>query len=176
VGTGFSNPVTHAGMTVAILGYMVVVQPIVALVSMVLLVPQLALTPILQRRVNALVERRVPLMRELGDRVAEGGDRIDPGEMGPHLDRVFANRMAIHGVKFLLKGLINLANHLAPLAVLVVGGWFVLEGRTTIGVVVAFVSGFERLGDPLRELVSWYRTASRTRIQHALIARWMTGG
>lgn len=175
VGTGFSNPVTDGGMVLAILGYMIVVQPVVALASMALLMPQLVVAPWLQRKVNRLVEERVPLMRSLGERVSSGGDAVDPAAMAPHLDRVFRNRMAIYLMKFLLKGTINLANNLAPLGVLVIGGWFVLQGTTTVGVVVAFVSGFERLGDPLRQLVSYYRTASRTRIQHRLIAQWMTG-
>lgn len=173
VGTGFSNPVTNAGMVLAILGYMLVVQPLVALASMVLLLPQLIVAPWLQRKVNRLVERRVPLLRGLGEQVSAGGEEIAPSAIEPLLDRIFRNRMAIYLTKFLLKGTINLANNLAPLGVLVVGGWFVLEGATTVGVVVAFVSGFERLGDPLRQLVAYYRTASRTRIQHRLIAQWM---
>ena len=63
--------------------------------------------------------------------------------------------MAIHLTKFLLKGTINLANNLAPLGVLVVGGWFVLEGATTVGVVVAFRQRLRAAGR--FPCASWWR-------------------
>jgi ABC-type bacteriocin/lantibiotic exporter with double-glycine peptidase domain len=64
-------------------------------------------------------------------------------------------------------------NGLAPLSVLVVGGYMVIEGQTTIGVIVAFITGFERLSDPLRELLNYYRVAAQAGVQHDMIARWM---
>jgi len=193
VGEGWSEPATNGGMVVCLLGYMIVVQPVMALVSLAFIAPQLALAPILQRRINRLVERRVALLRELGDTItAEGRERPEPGEraddggtgtgasaddpVGPNLQRLFGNRMRIYAWKFLLKGSVNLTNALAPVAVLIVGGVMALEGQTTVGVVVAFISGFERLADPVRRLVDYYRVASRTGVQHRMIARWMPGG
>jgi hypothetical protein len=38
---------------------------------------------------------------------------------------------------------------------------------------VAFISGFERLADPLRELIAFYRLAAQSRVRHEAIARWM---
>ena len=76
-------------------------------------------------------------------------------------------------LKFLLKGAINLLNNLAPLAVLMVGGYMVLQGESTVGVVVAFISGLQRLADPVRELMNYYRVAAQANVQHSMIARWM---
>jgi ABC-type bacteriocin/lantibiotic exporter with double-glycine peptidase domain len=42
-----------------------------------------------------------------------------------------------------------------------VGGYLVTSGATTIGTVVAFISGFQRLADPSRELLAYYRLAAR---------------
>jgi len=39
--------------------------------------------------------------------------------------------------------------------------------------VVAFISGFERLATPLRELIAYYRIAAQANVQHKMIARWM---
>ena len=56
-----------------------------------------------------------------------------------------------------------------------VGGYLAIEGATTIGTVVAFISGFRRLADPSRELLAYYRLAAETRVQCRLIAKWLTG-
>jgi ABC-type bacteriocin/lantibiotic exporter with double-glycine peptidase domain len=49
----------------------------------------------------------------------------------------------------------------------------VIQGETTVGVIVAFISGFDRLSAPLRELVNYYRVAAQAAVQHRMIARWM---
>jgi ABC-type bacteriocin/lantibiotic exporter with double-glycine peptidase domain len=72
-----------------------------------------------------------------------------------------------------MKAVLNTLNLLAPLAVLGWGGYLVIEGKTSIGVLVAFLSGFDRLAAPVRELLTFYRTAMQAAVQHASIARWM---
>lgn len=170
VGESFSEPAVNGGMVVAILGYMLLVEPAVASVCAAFLVPQLLIAPVVQRRINRLLEARVGLVRELGDGVARG---LPLDAVGERIDQVFGNRMRIYVFKFLLKGLIGLLNNLAPFSVLVFGGWLVIEGATSLGVVVAFMSGFDRIADPLRQLIAYYRAASQAAVRHDMIARWM---
>lgn len=167
VGEGLSQPVVNAGMLLAIGGYMFVVEPMVALVSLCFLVPQAIVVPWLQTYVNRRLAVRVSLMREMGDAVAAGAS---PAKA---VSQIYRNRMAIYFFKFLAKMIVNLLNHAAPLAVLMYGGWLVIEGETTLGVVVAFMTGFERLSNPLRELLNYYRFAAQAQVQHQQIARWM---
>jgi ABC-type bacteriocin/lantibiotic exporter with double-glycine peptidase domain len=54
--------------------------------------------------------------------------------------------------------------------VLLLGGWLALQGRTDLGTIVAFVSGFERIASPWRELVGFYRRASDARIRYRLVS------
>lgn len=184
VGTGLSDPAQHIGLLVAILGYMLVVDPVIALASLVFLAPQLVLAPLVQRRLNVLVERRIALMRDISEQVAEqeSDDDIEAAEAnGPdraysrQTHRIYANRMRFFLWKFAGKAALNLMNNLAPLAVLTVGGWLVIQGESEIGVVVAFISGFHRLAEPLRELIAYYRLAAQTAVKHDMIARWMSG-
>jgi ABC-type bacteriocin/lantibiotic exporter with double-glycine peptidase domain len=74
--------------------------------------------------------------------------------------------MSYYRWKFASKLLNNFMNHLAPL----VGGYLVINGGTTIGTVVAFISGFERMADPSRQLLAYYRLAAETQVQYRLIA------
>lgn len=176
VGEGFSQPVVNLGMLVAIGGYMLVVQPTVAAIALLVLVPQAILVPIVQHKLNRLLERRLDLMRGMSDSISElqgAGNDPEEAELGPQLRDIYDNRIKIFALKFLLKGAINLLNNLAPLAVLMVGGYMVLQGESTVGVVVAFISGLQRLADPVRELMNYYRVAAQANVQHSMIARWM---
>lgn len=71
--------------------------------------------------------------------------------------------------------LISIANSLGSLAVLIVGGYLVIKGQTTIGTVVAFISGFQRLSDPMGDILDFYRNYSQTKIQYAMILEWVGG-
>ena len=83
--------------------------------------------------------------------------------------------MRFNALKFELKALLNVVNAMGPLMVLLVGGYLVIKGQTTIGTVVAFVSGFERLSGPLRDLLNFYREYEQARVQHRMIVQWAHG-
>jgi ABC-type bacteriocin/lantibiotic exporter with double-glycine peptidase domain len=176
VGEGLSQPVVNGGMLLAIAGYMLVVEPLVAAISLVFVVPQILLMPLLQRYINHLLARRVTLMRGFGDKLAELPEAehdFADSDMPGRLDRIYDNRIRTFVLKYGQKAVVNLLNGLAPLSVLLVGGLMVIEGETTLGVVVAFISGFDRLSTPLRELIAYYRVAAQANVQHRMIARWM---
>lgn len=168
VGGGPSTALANAATLVGVFGYMLVVEPAIAALSFALLAPQLLLTPLMQRRLNALLQRRVEMMRLFGDRLAETGQ----GDVSLIL-RLLHNRMVFIRLKAVLKTLLNLMSDGAALAILMLGGWLVVEGQTTVGVVLAFVSGFGRIAGPLRDLMTFYRQASQAGVQHQMIARWM---
>jgi ABC-type bacteriocin/lantibiotic exporter with double-glycine peptidase domain len=175
LGEALSEPVLQLGIFTSILGYMLVVEPTIALVSLLFFLPQLIFVPLLQRVVNRRAKRKVELVREVGELIVETpGD--DAAAYQDRLRRIYRVRLQYYALKFLIKVLNNLLNHLAPLAVLMVGGWLVIDGATTVGVVVAFISGFMRLADPSRELLAYYRLAAETRMQYRLIARWLPAG
>jgi ABC-type multidrug transport system fused ATPase/permease subunit len=176
VGEGLSQPVVNGGMLLAIIGYMLVIEPQVALISMVFVLPQILLMPVLQHRINVLMARRVSMMRGFGDRLTELPEAeadFNGSDMPERLDHIFDNRVRTFLWKFGQKAAVNLLNGVAPLSVLLVGGLMVIEGETTIGVVVAFISGFDRMSTPLRELIAYYRIAAQASVQHRMIARWM---
>jgi len=171
VGASFSEPTLQTGILLSIVGYMLVVEPVVALFSLGFFVPQLILVPVMQRVLNRRARDKVRIVRELGERIAErelGVEHCEEHE--DQIERIYRNRMSYYRLKFLLKLLTNLFNHLAPISVLVVGGYFVIEGRTTVGTVVAFMTGFERMADPARQLLAHYRLAAEARVQYRLLA------
>ena len=67
VGNGVSEPASQASVLLAVLGYMLVVEPKIALFSLIFILPQLILTPLAQRPLNALTETRLGTLRDVGD-------------------------------------------------------------------------------------------------------------
>jgi ABC-type bacteriocin/lantibiotic exporter with double-glycine peptidase domain len=173
IGENISQACMNATLLLITVVYMTVVEPMIALFSLLFLVPQAVLTPLLQERINQLVQKHLGLVRKLGDQVVE----LDQGKAGESAAKstaisIFRNRVRLYVWKYGLKSLLNFANAMGPLVVLVVGGYMVIQGQTTIGTVLAFVSGFERLSQPIRELVTFYRDAAQTRVQIEMVADW----
>jgi ABC-type bacteriocin/lantibiotic exporter with double-glycine peptidase domain len=172
VGTAISEAAVNVTVMIGVLTYMLVVDWRIALIGLALLIPQIVLTPLVQRKLNRLVAVNVGLLRALGRDVSHLG--LEGGPAPRSLWRtIYRNRMIQSAIRNGLKSGLNLLNGLAPLAVLVIGGYQVMQGQTTIGIILAFISGFDRVSEPIRNLITFYRNAQQANVQHAMIARWM---
>lgn len=173
VGEAVSVPLLQLGILVTVLGYMAWLQPVMAGVAVASIIPSVVLTPILQARINRHIDSRVRLMRRVGDLYTE---RREPSSQAADeradawVERIYSRRIRIFLLKFLLKGVNNLIGAAGPLGILVVGGYFVINGATEVGTIVAFLSGFERLTSPARELLNFYRRFSQVNTQFRLLA------
>lgn len=188
VAESLAGPLLQLGTLVAVLGYMFWIEPGVAALAVALFLPSVTLVPLLQERINRHVARRTELLRGLGDAIAEPDDngqgRLDDGEASDEdaddiynarIEAIYGTRLRIYLLKFLLKLINNLLGHLGTLGILVFGGWLVIQGETEIGTVVAFISGFERIQGPSRDLLALYREFSRMRVQYRMFAERVGG-
>jgi ABC-type bacteriocin/lantibiotic exporter with double-glycine peptidase domain len=170
IGTGPSMAVANLAMLLGVVGYMVAVKPQLAWISLLLMLPNIILTPLLQRRLNALTRVQVATLRDFGDSVLDG---CKPDVTTPMLNTLYSNRMAFHLWKNVLKTTLSLLGAAAPLGVLVVGGLLVLEGQASAGMIVAFLSGFQRIAGPIRDLLTFYRDAAQAGVRYEMVRRWM---
>jgi ABC-type bacteriocin/lantibiotic exporter with double-glycine peptidase domain len=53
--------------------------------------------------------------------------------------------------------------------VTVLGGYLVIQGNTEIGVIVAFISGLERLAGPFRSIIGLYSEISYARTRYQML-------
>lgn len=169
VGTGPSQLVVNGSLLIGTIAYTVTISPMIALIGLACLMPQVLLAPVMQARLNRLVERRLLYMRKYAGALADGGE----DDLSDLPKMLYRNRMAFFAWKFLMKSVLNLLNSAAIVSVIIVGGLLVIRGETTVGVVVAFVSGFSRLSDPIRALIGFYRETAQASVHHRLIGKWM---
>jgi len=174
VGDSISFPLLQAGTAFGTLGYLFWVQPEIAAFALALFVPQIVIVPLGQRRINRWAAIHARLLRKLGGVIVSS----DKSSMTlKHLERRFAKlsrgalttRVLIFRVKFLLTFLGNFVDALGPLIVLSVGGWLVLNGKTEVGTLVVFISGFQKVAEPWDQLLTFYRTTSNARTKYRLI-------
>lgn len=176
VGTSISEFVVNTSMMMAIFGYMTYMEPVIALFSVGAVVPQFFLAWYLQQSLNQRVERQIGLVRKLGDQAVARSlsKRTMLRAMLRTVRTIFRNRIELYLLKFGLKTLLNIANSFGSLTVLLAGGYLVIKGQTTIGTVMAFISGFQRLSDPTGDLLDFYRSYSQAKVQYRLIVEWVS--
>lgn len=174
VGSSFSEPVLNAGILLSVFGYMLFIQPWMALIAVLMFCPQLLFIPFLQNAINRRTKRRIKTFRALSvDIVNEAA-----GRAGTRTHRTFRRRIRfvyrlniqILFRKFGMNYLMNLLYSLGVIGILAVGSWFVLQGRTEVGTIVAFISGLSRMNAPWGDLIKWFRDLTNADTKYRLIA------
>jgi ABC-type bacteriocin/lantibiotic exporter with double-glycine peptidase domain len=174
VGTSISDPVLHGGVLLSVFGYLLYLQPWMAVVALLLLAPQFIFVPLMQNAINERTRSRIQVMRKLSvdivNETAEGALTREAGAYRRRVGRIYDLNMQIFRRKFSMNFLMNFLHHFGIVGILFVGGWLVLENRTQIGTIVAFISGLNQVKDPWGDLVNFFRDMTNARVKYRLIA------
>lgn len=170
-GDAYAQVVTEGGVLITIFAYMLYTELWLAMVAIAAFIPQAIATPLLQDRINAQSAARVEEIRAVGSDVIDvrQGDETKRKSARGRIKRIFDIRLLIFKLKFGLKAVLNLLDHSADLIVLGVGGAMVISGDTQIGVVVAFLTGLDRLRSPWRTLISYFRVLSDAQLRLGML-------
>ena len=171
-------PVFQGGTFLTILIFMFVQDPYLGAAALTLLPIQLAVIPRFQRKLNALARLRVREVRNLsghlGDQAARERRRAgDVAAFGTSVRELEAIRLKIHRVKFLMKGINNFLSALTPFFFYSIGGYLVIEGRLTLGALVAVLAAYKDFSSPLRELFRYYQGMEDVRIRFEEILHFL---
>jgi ABC-type bacteriocin/lantibiotic exporter with double-glycine peptidase domain len=154
------------------------VEPRIAAASFVLYCPQLFLVPSIQAVINRRVQRRIVLVRELSEHLIQDSSESETPEervqqYEERIHDIYRQRRRIAYLSYSITLINNLLEHSGTISVLLIGGWLAIHGRTDLGTIVAFVSGFEKIAEPWRELISFYRRASDARVKYRLLGDFL---
>jgi ABC-type multidrug transport system fused ATPase/permease subunit len=173
VGISFSEPVLNGGILLSVFGYMLFMQPWIALIALALFIPQVFFIPVLQGAINRRTEARIKTLRALTVDIvdkAPGKDGAREETYRRRVGDVYRLNMQIFRRKFGMTFLMNLLHHLGTVGILAVGGWLLIRGQTEVGTVVAFISGLNRTNEPWGDLVTYFRDLTNTGVKYQLIA------
>ena len=183
IASSFSVPMLNAGILLSVLGYMLYTQPWLALVAFLLFCPQALFIPLLQKAINRRTEARIKVLRELSvdminaPEVAPAGEhgRSGNGKFERQANKLYGLNMQIFRRKFGMNFLMNLLHHLGVIGILAVGSWLLLQGKTEVGTIVAFISGLNRMNDPWGDLVDFFRDMTNAGVRFRLIMSGLAG-
>lgn len=177
IGQAIAVPVTNLLTLVAFAGYMFYLNPLLAGLSMALYPILVYVIPKMQRRTNRANKKRVDATRHLSARISEavsgiheihanGSFGIENRKYSNFVDALFKIRIVWVLYRQGVKVLNNLFQNLGPFMLFVVGGYLAIKGRFDLGALVAFLSAYEKLYDPWKELMEFYQIYQDARIRY----------
>jgi ABC-type multidrug transport system fused ATPase/permease subunit len=175
VGDCISTPIVQAGTLLSVLSYMLYTEPRLGVVVLFIAVPQFFLVPMVQRRLNVYVRERAHTLVRAGDLMVDPALHRETSpsslrnEIGKAFETIYLARLHTFKLKFGLKFVISVLQSMAVFVLLFAGGIMVLNGKTEIGIVVAFISGLDRVLEPWREMIAFVRSTSSAKVQFDLI-------
>lgn len=170
VGSAASEPTLQGGILLSILGYMIYLQPAMALLVLAILSPQFVFVPLMQSAINKRAAARILIMRGASVAIVEDPEASGDPKQRRRFDAAFELNMGIYKIKFSMNFLMNLMRQLGICGILALGGWLVVQGRTEVGTVVAFISGLAEINDPWGDLVTWFRDMRVASVKYHLIS------
>ena len=158
-GIAVSEPILQLGILVSVFGYMLYVEPLLAVVSIAMFSPQFVFVPLMQRAINRRIQSRIVVLRRTSVGVLPNrkGKIQTAMQQKLRFARIFQLNLGIFKLKYSMNFLMNLTQNVAKAVVLGVGGWFVIKGYAEVGTLVAFISGLNNLNDPWGDLVNWFQ-------------------
>lgn len=170
-GISISEPLLQGGILVSVVGYMLALQPWLAVIGLAFFLPQTVFVPLLQSAINKRARSRILVKRDVSGVIADHPLATTSALwMLDQARRIFTLNMGIYKLKYSMNLLMNLMHHLSVASAFCVGGWMVLEGHIEVGTVVAVVSGLGKLNDPWGDLVNWWREFSVVDVKYRLFA------
>ncbi|MEY8842719.1 ABC transporter transmembrane domain-containing protein [Cribrihabitans sp. XS_ASV171] len=168
-GAAYSEPVVQIGTLISVVTFISATQPALGIIALSMIVPQIVIVLISQRKVNIFVALRVRALRAATDHVSAEKLRDASDEVLARFDEIYETRRRMFIWKMSAKFLLSTINGLGTVGVLMLGGWLVYEGRTDVGTVVAAASGLGRIQGPTSFLIAFYRQVSSNRIKFELL-------
>jgi ABC-type multidrug transport system fused ATPase/permease subunit len=168
VGMAIAVPVTSVLTLLAFAGYLIWLNPLLAIISLSIYPLVLILVPMIQRRANLANKQRVDVTRTLSGKIGEaitgiheihgnGSYQIENRKYDKMVEALRKVRVSWNLYKFGVKVLNNFFNSLSPFLIFIVGGYLAIKGRLDLGALVAFISAQEKLYEPWKELIEFYQ-------------------
>jgi len=168
-GGAFSDPVVQIGTLISVIGYISSTQPGLGMIAFSMIVPQIIIVLISQRKVNTFVAERVRILRNATDKLTVEDIDAVARDVEAQFDDIYNTRRRMFLWKLSAKFLLSVINGAGTVGVLMLGGYLVLNGKTDVGTVVAATSGLSRIQGPTAFLIAFYRQVSANRIKYELM-------
>lgn len=183
IGGALTVPVTSILTLFTFAGYMIYLDPLLALISLSIYPVEIMIIPMLQKRYNRLNSKRIDVTRNLSNTISEavsgiheiqgnGAYAIECGKFEALIRKLFALRNRMFAYKYGTKSVNNLFQNLGPFFLFMIGGYLAIRGRFTLGALVAFLSAYEKVYDPWKELMEYYQQLQEVKVKYRRVMEY----
>ncbi len=176
-GMALAVPISNILTLLAFAGYLLWLNPQLALATLGIYPVVAFLIPYLQKKANRLNKKRVDQSRLLSSQIAESITGITEINVHGAYEQekkkfnIFAETLRTIRTKwsllrFGIKTVNNYFASLGPFVVFLFGGYLVMHGELELGSLVAFLSAQEKLYDPWKELIDYYQVYQDASIRY----------
>jgi len=180
LGGALAIPVTSILTFLVFLGFMFSLSPLLTMLSMSVYPFELIVIPLLQRRYNRFNKKRIKNTRAMGNIVNEAISGIhevhsnssyglEEKRMSSYVNTLYRILKKLFIVKYGMKFANNMFQSFGPFILFLVGGYLAINGEFTLGALVAFLSAYEKVYDPWREMLEYYQDYQDSSVRYKQI-------
>ncbi len=180
IGSAISQPLVNVLTFLAMAGYMFYLNPLLGAISVVIYPAEFMVIPKVQRRFNKWNQERIQKLRKVSSLVGESitgvhevhGNASYPLEVQKvkeGAEELYKANLWMYVYKYGIKFVNNFFQSLGPFTLFLLGGYLAIQGRFDIGALVAFLSAYEKLYDPWKELMEFYQVYQDSKVRYAQI-------
>jgi len=180
LGGALAVPITSVLTFAVFLGFMIYLNPLLGLLSMVIYPFELSVIPLLQRWHNRYNQKRVMITRQMASVVNEAAEGIhevqgngsfllEQTKLDRLVYRLYDVIVRLSILKYGIKFSNNLFQSIGPFLLFLVRGYLAINGEFTIGALVAFLSAYEKVYDPWKELILYYQSYQDAQVRYKQI-------
>lgn len=180
LGEALAVPATSLLTFLVFAGFMINLNPLLGIISIAIYPIELIVIPIMQRRYNKINQTRVTTTRAMANIINEASTGIHEVQSNAgykleqnKLDRLVLRLYVIMKRLFILKYGIKFSNNffqsIGPFLLFLIGGYMAIHGNFTIGALVAFLTAYEKVYDPWKEIIDYYQNYQDARVRYSQI-------
>jgi putative ABC transport system ATP-binding protein len=177
LGSALAVPVINVLTLATFAGYLLYLNPLLALLSFGIYPIEIAIIPMLQKRYNRLNLERIDVNRALSNTIGEAisgvhevqahcGYPIEKKKFGTFAAKLVDLRKRMYILNYGIKFTNNFFQNLGPFLLFLLGGYLTMVGRFDLGALVAFLSANEKLYDPWKEIMDYYQDLQDSRVRY----------
>jgi ABC-type multidrug transport system fused ATPase/permease subunit len=177
IGGALAIPITSVLTFLAFAIYMVVLDLKLGLISLSIYPIEVFLIPILQKRYNKLNKTRVKVLRSMSNVVNEAVSgihevhgnasyRLEEEKIGGFFHRISRIMYRLFIFKYGIKLVNSFIQSIGPFILFLYGGYLAINGQFTLGALVAFLSAYEKVYGPWKELIEYYQEYQDAKVRY----------
>ncbi|MDJ0623893.1 MAG: ABC transporter transmembrane domain-containing protein [Desulfocapsaceae bacterium] len=180
LGGAIAIPIASFLTFVTFLGFMIYLNPILGCLTILIYPFEFIVIPLLQKRYNIQNRKRVRTTRSMANLVNESVSgihevqstssfQLEQSKLDGFIKKLYKIMRKLFIFKYGIKFSNNFFQSLGPFLLFLLGGYLAINGQFTIGALVAFLSAYEKVYDPWKEIIEYYQMYQDAQVRYRQI-------